>query len=93
MSVLVELCQGTACFVMGSEELYDIKNFMPEPWREHVDVTSCVCRGRCKKGRFNRTPFARVNGEIVESVTAASLLMLVAEIMGDKDFTVPDELQ
>ncbi len=92
MSVLVELCQGTACFVMGSEELYDIKAFMPEAWQEHVDVTSCVCIGRCKKNRFNRAPFARVNGEIVESVTPASLLRLIAEIMGDEDYMVPEEL-
>ncbi len=93
MPVVVEICQGTTCFVMGSSELQDIEQYFPDSWKSEVEIRGCACLDRCKNNRYGKAPFVRIDGDVVESATVAGLLTILAEKMRDTDFKLPEELK
>ena len=38
--IAVEICCGTACYMLGAAELLRLETIMPEDWKESVDVSA-----------------------------------------------------
>ncbi|NLW17914.1 MAG: hypothetical protein GX033_09825 [Firmicutes bacterium] len=77
MSIVnIELCAGTACHLMGTEQLLNSLENLQKRWgkRLHVQLTHCL--GGCGQG-----PTARVNGQLYYKLTAEQLENTVNELL------------
>lgn len=92
MALILEICQGTACFVMGSSELLAIAEYMPETWREKVEIRGAACFDKCHDNRYGKAPYVRLDGEVMESASVGTVLLRIAEKLGDRDFRLPEDL-
>lgn len=92
MALVLEICQGTACFVMGASDLMAITDYMPESWQDRVEIRGAACFDKCHDNRYGKAPYARLDGEIMESASVGSILLKLAAKLGDSDFRLPEEL-
>ncbi len=77
--LLVEICSGTSCHLLGAQALFAAVESLPKAEREQVEVREVACLQDCKQG-----PSARVDGRVLTNVTPAGLLAAIAECQGDK---------
>jgi len=68
----VQVCTGTACFLMGAGELLEAANALPEALRARISLTGAHCLDLCRSGRYASAPFALVDGEVVSGADAES---------------------
>lgn len=80
--VVVEICMGTTCYVMGSAQLAGMAERLPDEWKEHVEVKGMRCIGACQKtDDYGRAPFVRVNGELIAEADEGKVLMAIRNIL------------
>lgn len=73
--VRVELCAGTACHLMGAQQLLTaIEQLKQESGHIQVKLTHCL--GACERG-----PNARINGTLYSKITEEQLLATVKELL------------
>ena len=85
-SILVEVCAGTHCVMMGSMNIIDAIHSLEE-FREEMDIRCRIevqaipCMDNCKQDASvmdTQGPFVKVNGRLIEHAEAESVM---AEIM------------
>jgi NADH:ubiquinone oxidoreductase subunit E len=64
----VELCMGTACHLMGAQELMDAVDSLPVEMRLQIEVKGITCHKKCGKG-----PNVKINGELLNNATPEKL--------------------
>ena len=72
--IKLELCQGTSCHLLGSQELFEAVENLPESRREVIELSAVDCLKSCRQG-----PNARIDGVVVSGLTAERLIMLLEE--------------
>ena len=74
--VNVQICLGTTCFVMGSGQLQNLFDVLPEMFGEDkVNVVGERCFGSCNKAdAFSKAPFVMVDGELISSATEEKVI-------------------
>lgn len=77
--IKVEICVGTTCHILGSSELQDIEDFIPEELKDSVEISGVPCLGACKNNNFGSAPFVRINGRIVGSANIHSIIEEIAK--------------
>ena len=76
MSVVVKICSGTTCYIMGGAELLAVADELTAEEQELVSVEASTCLGVCKD--FGpKAPYVKVNDEVIASAT---MEILVAKI-------------
>jgi len=70
----LEICQGTSCHLLGSQELLEAVVALPKKWREAIVLKRVDCLKSCRQG-----PNARVDGVLVSGLTAERLVLLLEE--------------
>ncbi len=84
--ILVEVCAGTHCVMMGSMNIIDAVHSLEE-FREEmgtpckIEVKAIPCMNLCKEdslGESNQGPFVKVNGRMIEHAESDGVM---AEIM------------
>lgn len=70
----LEICQGTSCHLLGSQELLEAVVALPEKWREAIVLKRVDCLKSCRQG-----PNVRLDGVIVSGLTAERLVLLLEE--------------
>ena len=65
----VEICFGTTCFVMGGSQLQELESALPEELKERVNILPQNCMGLCRDEKFNQAPYAKINGQVIDSAT------------------------
>lgn len=73
--VSVQICTGTACYVMGGSDLL----LLADEYADNPDVSvrGSSCLGDCQDPAQGKAPFVRINGE---SMSSATLPRVQAEI-------------
>ncbi len=71
--VIVEICMGTTCFVMGGSGLEEFVDLLDDEEKAQVEVRPSSCVGLCKDREFGKAPYAIVNGVPVSEATVASI--------------------
>ena len=66
--MLLEICIGTSCHLLGSQELLDMVEALPAEEQEQIDLRGVTCLKSCGKG-----PNIRVNGVVIPNVTPEQL--------------------
>ena len=67
--VTVEICLGTACHLMGTQDLMDVLDALPPDMRQGIEIKGITCLNSCGKG-----PNIRINGSLLTNVTPDALL-------------------
>jgi NADH:ubiquinone oxidoreductase subunit E len=62
--LIVEVCVGTSCHLLGSQDLMDMVESLPPAKRERIDLRAVTCLQRCRKG-----PAVRINGIVLSGMT------------------------
>jgi NADH:ubiquinone oxidoreductase subunit E len=78
--IYLEICLGTACHLMGSEEIFASIEELPARIKSKVTVRGMHCLGACDQG-----PNVRINGTIYHQMTPEKLVVLLQEIGGGLD--------
>lgn len=66
--MLLEICIGTSCHLLGSQELLGMVEALPAEEQEQIDLRGVTCLKSCGKG-----PNIRVNGVVILNVTLEQL--------------------
>ena len=78
--IVVEVCAGTHCTMMGSMDIIDAVHSLEEIRQEmegacDVEVTAVPCMNLCK-GNING-PFVRVDGELIEQAESEAVMAAI----------------
>lgn len=74
----VRVCLGTTCFVMGSANLQELIDIVPEKYGEAVNVTGVPCLGLCSsEGEFSNAPYVEVDDEVISEATVEKVLAAI----------------
>ena len=72
--IVLEICQGTSCHLLGAQELLEALETLPDRRREAIDIQKVDCLKSCRQG-----PNIRIDGVTVSGLTADRLLGLLEE--------------
>jgi len=74
--VVVEICMGTSCYLLGAQDLFAAVELLPEEKRNQILVTEVACFPECRKG-----PSVRVNGSMLSAMTPERLAAELEEYL------------
>lgn len=85
-NVTVEVCCGTACYLLGAAKLLNLENEVPPDWKPHLKLRALPCLNLCETENLGGAPFVRLNGsEILARATLEELKLRLAELLnGDE---------
>ncbi|MBO8451223.1 MAG: NAD(P)H-dependent oxidoreductase subunit E [Spirochaetes bacterium] len=78
--ITVNICSGTACFVMGSSDILLLEENLPENLRGIVEIQGSTCLGHCKDGTQGKPPFVQINGELMSSASLSAVVARIQEL-------------
>ena len=79
--LLVEVCVGTTCFVLGASALQSLEDFLPEECRDKVEIVGAPCLGCCRNRNESGAPFVRVGNEIVSNATIQNVIEKIQAVL------------
>jgi NADH:ubiquinone oxidoreductase subunit E len=80
--VKVEICCGTACYLLGAANMMDLEDQLPAEWRDRVEVEAKTCLELCEKENLGGAPYVRINGtEIMSQASPEKLLARIGELL------------
>ena len=75
----VEICCGTACYLLGAATLMNLEDSLPADVRDRVSVEARPCLDLCEREKLEGAPFVRFSG--TEVMGKASLEKVLARIV------------
>jgi len=76
--VSVKVCLGTTCFVMGSANLQELIDIVPQKYGDKVDVSGVPCLGLCSVDwEFSKAPYVKVDNEVIKEATVEKVLSAI----------------
>lgn len=81
--VVVKICTGTMCYVMGGAELQLLEEHMPAELADKVEISGTPCLDICNTGSSAKAPFVKVGGKIVSEATINKVIAAVREELND----------
>ena len=80
--VKVEICCGTACYLLGAANLMSIEDEIPAEFRDKVEIEARTCLELCEKENLGGAPYVRINDtEIMSQATPEKLLTRIGELI------------
>jgi NADH:ubiquinone oxidoreductase subunit E len=80
--VKVEICCGTACYLLGSAKLVTIEESLPENLRNLVDVEARTCLDLCERENLGGAPYVRFNNtEVMAQATPERVMKRILELV------------
>ena len=81
--VKVEICCGTACYLLGAANLMSIEDEIPAEFRGRVEIEARTCLELCERENLGGAPYVRFNDtEIMSQATPEKVLARIAELAG-----------
>lgn len=79
--IKVEICCGTACYLLGAEKLMNIEEALPEECRGKVEIEARTCLDLCERDNLGGAPYVRFNGsEIMGRATPERVTARILEL-------------
>lgn len=72
--IVVKLCSGTLCYVMGGAELQLLADSLPEELVGKVEIRGSACLDFCNKPEVGKAPFVMVGDQVVSSATVSKVI-------------------
>ncbi|VBB06238.1 Hypothetical protein LUCI_1454 [Lucifera butyrica] len=71
-TLVIEVCMGTSCYLLGAQDLMEAIEELPPEKRTRIELKGISCLKNCGKG-----PNIRINGIVLTNVTPEQLLQIV----------------
>ncbi len=82
----VKVCLGTTCFVMGSSNLQELIETVPNKYGEAVEVMGVPCLGLCSiDWEYSRAPYVKVDNDVVYEATVEKVLSAIDKKLGKEN--------
>lgn len=82
--VKVEICCGTACYLLGAATLMDLEDSLPADIRDKVSIEARPCLDLCERENLEGAPFVRFNGtEVMGKASSEKVLSRIAELAAE----------
>ena len=72
--IKVEICRGTSCHLMGSQELMEVVKSLPADRQEQIDLSIVDCLKSFRQG-----PNVRIDGKLFSGLTPEELAAMLQE--------------
>lgn len=82
----IEICMGTACFVMGSAVLMGVHERIPAQWINRVEVRPSLCCGLCKNWKDTKPPIVKINDKIIAEATEEKIMSYIEEYFTEEEY-------
>lgn len=80
--IKVEICCGTACYLLGAEKLMNIEDMLPEECRGKVEIETGARLDLCERENLGGAPYVRFNGsEIMDRATPERVISRILELV------------
>ena len=80
--IKIEICCGTACYLLGAANMMNIEEELPAEWRGKVAVEAKTCLELCERENLGGAPYVRINDtEIMSQATPEKLLTRIGELI------------
>lgn len=81
-TIKVEICCGTACYLLGAAKMMNIEDQLSEECRGLVDIEAKTCLELCERDNLGGAPYVRFNGsEIMSQATPEKVLARIRELV------------
>jgi len=80
--LLVKVCVGTTCYVLGGSELTDLARAIPAGWKDRVAVEGTVCLDLCRTAQKLKPPFVLVGDQVVDQASVEKVLAVLRGRLG-----------
>lgn len=78
----VEICCGTACYLLGAAKLMHLEDDLPPELRGRVEVEAKTCLELCERDNLGGAPYVRIGGaEIVSGATPEKVMARIRELL------------
>jgi NADH:ubiquinone oxidoreductase subunit E len=77
--IIVKICRGTVCHVMGGSELPLLVDMLPDELKNLVSIEGTTCIGNCNKENSIKPPFVEVNGQIIAQASIAKIIEAIKQ--------------
>jgi NADH:ubiquinone oxidoreductase subunit E len=80
--VTVEICCGTACYLLGAEKLMNLEDALPAQCRGKVEIEARTCLDLCERDNLGGAPYVRFNAsEIMDRATPERVTARILELV------------
>ncbi len=79
--IKLEVCSGTACFVMGGSDLLTIFEYLTPEEQSGVSLAAVPCFEHCRGGENLRPPFVVVDGTVYDKMSINRLSARLKELI------------
>ena len=80
--IVVKVCLGTSCYVMGSSYLQELVDILPLKFGDSVSIIGHNCLGECvSEGTESAPPYVQINDETVSGATIEKVLEHIEKIL------------
>lgn len=80
--IKVEICCGTACYLLGAAKMMNLEDQLPESCRGRVEVEAKTCLDLCERDNLGGAPYVRINGEeILPQATPEKVIARIRELL------------
>lgn len=81
--VKVEICCGTACYLLGAARLMELEQTLPDDLKDCVEFEARTCLKKCEDDRLGGAPYVCFNGvEFMGNATPDAVLAKCRELLG-----------
>lgn len=70
--LVIEICMGTSCHLLGAQDLIETIESLPIDIKDKIEVKGATCLQACGKG-----PNIKVNGLVLSDITPERLLQII----------------
>ncbi|MDO5580853.1 MAG: hypothetical protein Q4G69_06930 [Planctomycetia bacterium] len=74
MTIKLDICCGTACYLLGAGKLMEMENDLPQNWRSKVEIRIFPCLNLCESEDLEGAPFVRIDEEIIAKATLEKIM-------------------
>jgi len=78
--IVVKICTGTLCHVMGGSELPELYSRLPNNLKALVEVKGMVCGQFCKDNS-KKPPFVTINGFLMEQASIEKIINHIEKVL------------
>ncbi|KMQ50071.1 TRX domain protein [Chitinispirillum alkaliphilum] len=78
--IVISVCLGTTCHLMGSSYLQNLENDLPSTFRDKVEIHWHRCLGYCRDENYGKAPFVLVGEELLSEATLFKILEKLEEL-------------
>ncbi len=80
--IKVEICCGTACYLLGAAKMMNLEEALPPDCRGRVEIEAKTCLELCERENLGGAPYVRFNGEeIMCQATPEKVLARIRELL------------